>query len=129
MLHGSYAETTLTIFLPFCREDQVRKRVIQINWPCLFNNIRRSAPWKNIESDLDLPATDEPSEDVAGLSLEIGGEKGLGLELTFGIADKEPADRDWRDPSAIPNRRATGDLNEAIDPAIPETDSTAFPGD
>src|SRR5262249_12499240 len=49
MLHGSYAETTLTIFLPFCREDQVRKRVIQINWPCLFNNIRRSAPWKNIE--------------------------------------------------------------------------------
>src|SRR6516225_12277296 len=48
------------------------------------------------ESDLDLPATDEPSKDVAGLSLEISSEKGLGLELTFGIADKEPADRDFR---------------------------------
>ena len=30
-------------------------------------------------SDLDLPATDEPSKDVAGLSLEISSEKGLGL--------------------------------------------------
>ena len=80
------------------------------------------------ESDLDLPATDEPSKDVAGLSLEISSEKGLGLELTFGIADKEPADRDWRNPGAIPNRRATGDLNEAIGSAIPETDSIAFPG-
>src|SRR6516164_7081553 len=75
MLHGSYAEATLTIFLPFCREDQVRKRVIQINWPCLFNNIRRSAPWRNIEKQLDLPAAFvKLSDGKRGLS-EIVGEE------------------------------------------------------
>ena len=77
----------------------------------------------------DARGPDEPSEDVAGLGLEISSEKGLGLELTFGIADKEPADRDRRNPSAVTNRRAAGDLDEAIGSAVPETDSIAFPGD
>ena len=42
---------------------------------------------------LDLPAADEPCEDVAGASGEVCGEEGLRVELAFGIADEKPADR------------------------------------
>src|SRR5215467_1823744 len=96
MLHGSYAETTLTIFLPFCREDQVRKRVIQINWPCLFNNIRRSAPWKNIEKQLDLPA--------AFVKLSDGKR---GLNATGRQRDEMGIARGWRGTRTISFRTST----------------------
>ena len=40
------------------------------------------------ECYFDLPATDEPGEDVAGTSVEVGGEEGLRFELAFGIATR-----------------------------------------
>ena len=34
-----------------------------------------------LEGDLDLPATDEPGEDVTGTRVDIGGEEGLRVEF------------------------------------------------
>ena len=41
-----------------------------------------------LEGDLDLPATNEPSEDIAWAGVEIGCQKGLRLELAFGITNE-----------------------------------------
>jgi hypothetical protein len=35
------------------------------------------------ECDIDLPATDEPSNDVTGTGIEIGGEEGLSVITLF----------------------------------------------
>lgn len=78
---------------------------------------------------LDLPPTDKPSEDVAGASVEVGGEKGLRLELAFGIADEKPTDRHRRHAAAIPHGGAAGDLDEPVGSTVPETDAVARPGD
>ena len=58
------------------------------------------------ECYFDLPATDEPGEDVAGTSVEVGGEEGLRFELAFGIADEKPTDRHRGHGAAIPQRGA-----------------------
>src|ERR1700720_2337176 len=76
-----------------------------------------------------LPATDEPGEDVAGTSVEVGGEEGLRFELAFGIADEKPTDRHRGHAAAIPQRGAAGDVDEAVGSAVPETDAVALPGD
>ena len=77
----------------------------------------------------DLPTTDEPSENVAGASVEVGGEEGLRLELALGIADEKPTDRHWRHAAVIPNGGAAGDLDKAVGSTLPETDAVALPGD
>src|SRR6195256_586493 len=77
--------------------------------------------------DLDLPATDEPNENVARTSVEVGGEESLRFELAFGIADEKPADRHRRDAGAIPHGGAGGDFDKAIGSAVPETDAVALP--
>ena len=77
--------------------------------------------------DLDLPATDEPAENVAGSSVEIGREEGLRFEFSFGVTDEKPADRHRRHTGAIPDGGAGGDFNEAIGSAVPETDAVALP--
>ena len=78
--------------------------------------------------DLDLPATDEPAENVAGSSVEIGGEEGLRFEFAFEVSDEKPADRHRRARrSAIPHGRAGGDFDETIGSAVPETDTVALP--
>src|ERR1700747_2367779 len=78
---------------------------------------------------LDLPATDEPGENVAGSSVEVGREEGLRLELAFGIADEKPADRNWRHAGMIPHGSAGGDFDKTIGSAVPETDTVALPRD
>ena len=82
-----------------------------------------------LEGDFDLPAADEPGEDIARTGVKIGCQKGLGLELPCGIANQEPADRHGRHAAAIPQCGAAGDLDEAIGLAVPETDAMALPGD
>src|ERR1700681_2875173 len=81
-----------------------------------------------LEGDFDLPATDEPSEDIARTGVEIGSQKGLGFEFAFGIANEQPADRHRRRAAAIPDGGAAGDFDEAVGSAVPETDPVALPG-
>jgi len=42
-----------------------------------------------LEGDFDLPATDEPGEDIARTDVEIGSQEGLRLEFAFGIANEQ----------------------------------------
>src|SRR5271157_3815381 len=72
---------------------------------------------------LDLPPTDEPGENIAGASVEVGGEEGLRLELACGIADEKPTDRHRRHAAAIPDGGAAGDFDDAVGSAVPETDA------
>src|SRR5258708_32163980 len=82
-----------------------------------------------LEGDFDLPATDEPGEDIARTDVEIGSQEGLRLEFAFGIANEQPADRHRRRAAAIPDGGATGDFDEAVGSAVPEADAVALPGD
>jgi hypothetical protein len=78
---------------------------------------------------LDLPPADEPCENVAGASIEVGGEESLRLELACRIANEKPTDRHWRRAAVIPDGGAAGDFDEAVGSAVPETDAAALPGD
>src|SRR5262245_20250648 len=49
-----------------------------------------------LESELDLPAADEPSENVVGMSVEVSCQECLRVELAGWITDQEPADRHRR---------------------------------
>src|ERR1700687_4025333 len=82
-----------------------------------------------LEGDFDLPAADEPGEDVARMSVEIGCQECLRIEFAFGIANQEPADRHGRHAAAIPQRGSGGDLDDTIGSAVPEADAVALPGD
>src|SRR5712691_6451786 len=82
-----------------------------------------------LEGDFDLPTTDEPGEYVARMSVEIGCQECLRIEIACGIADQEPADRHGGHAAAIPQRGAGGDLDDTIGSAVPETDAVALPGD
>src|SRR5258708_36219739 len=81
-----------------------------------------------LEGDFDLPATDEPGEDIARTDVEIGSQEGLRFEFAFGIANEQPADRHRRRAAAIPDGGATGDFDEAVGSAGPEADAVAVPG-
>src|SRR6266478_7385450 len=76
-----------------------------------------------LEGDFDLPATDEPGEDIARTDVEIGSQEGLRFEFAFGIANEQPADRHRRRAAAIPDGGATGDFDEAVGSAVPEADA------
>src|SRR6202043_3124490 len=82
-----------------------------------------------LECDFDLPAGDEPGENVARAGIEIGGEEGLRFEFAFGITNEEPADRHGWQAAAIPDGGSAGDLDDAVGSAVPETDAVALPGD
>jgi hypothetical protein len=82
-----------------------------------------------LKSHLDLPATDEPGKNVMGMRIEVGRQECLRVEFAARIADEKPADRNWRNAAAIPQRGAACDLNDAIGPAIPQADPVALPGD
>ena len=51
-----------------------------------------------VERDLQLPAHDEPLQDLHRIGGQIGAQQGLRLELTFRITDQHPADGQGRPP-------------------------------
>src|SRR5215472_18165906 len=79
------------------------------------------------KGDLDLPATDEPGEDVARISVEVGRQEGLRVEFAGRIADQEPTDRHRIDAAAIPQRGSGSDLDKAVGPAVPQANAAALP--
>ena len=74
-----------------------------------------------------MPARDEPVEHVARGDVEIGGEKGLGVEFAGGIAHEQPADRHGRLAAVIPDGGAAGDLDLTLGSAIPQRDGMPVP--
>ena len=49
------------------------------------------------ESDFELPALDEPADDLQRLLCRVGAEQGLRIEAPAGIAQQHPTDRhDWQ---------------------------------
>jgi hypothetical protein len=55
-----------------------------------------------LERDLELPARDEPPEDIDRSGVEIGAAEGLPRGLAARIADQQPADRKGRHHQAQP---------------------------
>src|SRR3974390_1338817 len=82
-----------------------------------------------LESDLDLPAADEQSDDVLWLGVEIGCEEGLRVELAGWIADQKPSDRHRRHAAAIPNGGAGCALDQPVGSAVPQADAATLPRD
>jgi hypothetical protein len=56
-----------------------------------------------LEGDLQLPALDEPRQDLLGRRLRVGAEQGLRLELAPRIADQHPAEGHRRQAAVIPH--------------------------
>ena len=67
-----------------------------------------------LEGDLELPARDEPLEDIDGSGVEIGTEEGLWLELAERIADQQPSNGQPGQAGVVPDGSAGGDLDDAI---------------
>jgi hypothetical protein len=80
-----------------------------------------------LERDLELPARDEPLEDIDRSGIEIGAEEGLRCKLAARIADQQPSDGHGGQAAVVPDRGAGGDLDETIGAAVPERDGVALP--
>jgi hypothetical protein len=63
------------------------------------------------------------------MRVEVGRQKRLRGEFAARIADEKPADRNWRNAAAIPQRGAGCDLDDAIGAAVPQADPVALPDD
>ena len=73
-----------------------------------------------LERDLELPARDEPLEDIDRSGIEIAAEEGLQCKLSARIADQQPSDGHGGQAAVVPDRGAGGDLDETIGAAVPE---------
>ena len=71
-----------------------------------------------LEGDLDLPAPDEPPQDVDGVGDNIGAEEGLGFKVAGRIADQHPADRHRR-AAVIPDGGVGDDVEELCLVSVP----------
>ena len=80
-----------------------------------------------LEGDLKLPAGDEPLKDIDSSGVEIGTEKGLGLEFAERIADQQPSDRHRGKARVVPDGGSGSEFDAAIGAAIPQSDGVALP--
>ena len=78
-----------------------------------------------VEGHFELPAQDEPGEDLLGIGFEVGTEQGLGGELLQGVANQDPADGHGREARRVPERRLGADRNRTIPLAVPARDREA----
>ena len=72
-----------------------------------------------VEGDLQLPAADEPGEDLLRISVEIGAQQRLGAEGAARVTDEHPADRHWREAGRVPHRCLREHLDRAIGFPVP----------
>src|SRR5918993_911799 len=71
-----------------------------------------------LEGDLDLPAQDEPTDDLQGIPRGISAQQRLGREPAKGIAQQDPADGHDGHPAMTPHRRPGTELDLPIPFAI-----------
>ena len=80
-----------------------------------------------LEGDLDLPAQDEPADDLQGIPRGIGAQQGLRREASEGIAQQHPADWHDRLSAMAPHGRCRAELDQPIPFAIPARHRNAAP--
>src|SRR3954453_10755979 len=78
------------------------------------------------KGDLDAPAANEPAQDIERIGGEIGAQEGLRAELILAVAHQHVADRDAA-AGMRPDGGAAGDLDLALDAAIPARDLHRVP--
>src|SRR3954468_15793174 len=71
------------------------------------------------EGDFELPALDEPADDLQRLLRQVGAEQRLRVEATAGIAQQYPADRHDRHAAVAPDGGIRTDLHDAVALAVP----------
>lgn len=72
-----------------------------------------------VARDLELPAADEPGEDLLRRSVEIGAQQRLGAESASWVTDEHPADRHWREAGRVPHGRLREHRDRAIGFPVP----------
>src|SRR4051812_28131324 len=72
-----------------------------------------------LEGNLDLPAQNEPADDLDRIALRVGAQQGLRREAAEGIAQQHPAEGNDRSSAMTPHGRGRAKLHHAISFAIP----------
>lgn len=81
----------------------------------------------SVERDFHLPAKHEPGQNLLRRRLQVGAQEGLRGKLSQWIADKHPADRDWRQAGMIPDGGLRDDLDRTPRFTVPVLDSERCP--
>ena len=77
---------------------------------------------------LQLPAQDEPGDDLQRIGVEVGAEQGLRRECAARGADEHPADGDGRQAGVVPDGGLREDLDAALRRAVPARHGQRRPG-
>src|SRR5258708_31807639 len=72
-----------------------------------------------VEGHLNLPALDEPLEDLLRLLFGIGAKQRERVKTAEWVANQNPGNGNWREATVIPDGRAAGVLDLASNGAIP----------
>ena len=75
-----------------------------------------------LKRHLDLPAPEEPLQNVAGFLVELGAEQSASFELALGIPHQNPTDRHWRQARVIPDSGSRSQFYETRTLTIPVID-------
>src|SRR3954462_8651916 len=94
---------------------------------CTIGQFITNLPFLRLRRTLDAPATDEPAQDVHRVGVQVGAQEGLRLLLAARVAHQHPADRHAH-AGVMPERRAGGDVEPALAPAMPAIDPDPAPG-
>ncbi|WP_342669137.1 hypothetical protein [Belnapia moabensis] len=80
-----------------------------------------------LEGDFQLPALDEPAQDLIGRAVQVGAQQGLRGELLLGIADQHPADRHDGHAALTPDGGCGADFDLTLAFAVPALDHDWLP--
>src|SRR5918992_2345616 len=84
-------------------------------------------PTHLLEGYLQLPAHNEPADDLLRICIEIGTQEGLGFEPSFGIMDQDPAYGHGGQARGVLHGRLRSDLDRALPAPVPVSDLGGVP--
>src|SRR5579885_2258021 len=80
-----------------------------------------------LESYFDLPALDEPGQDLIGSLLGVGAKQSEGIKAGQWITDENPTNGEWLESSVVPEGNPRDVLDGTGDGAIPVGDRQLGP--
>ena len=80
-----------------------------------------------LEGHFQLPTRDEPREDLLRIGVEIGTQKGLGLELSLWVMDHNPAHGHGEQSRGVPHGCPGSDLDHTLAFTVPVGDRGWLP--